>query len=225
MNISFVLVLLFGVFQLSFGENLNCQFKDDTYYFGNFYSCKVTSLDNTNNNMVINGHNGNHKSNRIDMDVKAIWMYDTNMKFIPENLGHLFNLVVLCMSNTQLVEINAKSFQKMEELIELSLYNNKLTSVPSNAFTKLINLKSISLSSNQIEELPNGLFTNNLNLEEINLFRNKIKYLGSTLFDRLTKLIFVNVWDNVCIDKLYQEKTGIIQLKNDIKIECFNPNN
>lgn len=158
------------------------------------------------------------------MDVKAIYIHDTNTGFIPGDIGLLFNLTVLKMWNTQLIEIEAKSFQNMMNLELLSLYNNKLSSVPSNAFTELTKLKLLSLSSNQIQELPNGVFTNNVNLETIHLSTNKLKFLGSYLFDDKTKLKTVSLRGNVCINKDYSTSPNITELKNDIKMKCFNPN-
>ncbi|CAO1294435.1 unnamed protein product, partial [Diamesa serratosioi] len=72
--------------------------------------------------------------------------------------------------------------------------------------------------------IPNGVFVNNLQLEKIYLYQNKIKFIGSTLFDELPKLYFVDLEKNICIDKEYSGSTAIIQLKNDIKSQCQNPN-
>ena len=85
-------------------------------------------------------------------------------------------------------------------------------------------LKYIDLRQNQIEELPNGLFKNNVNLEIIYLWNNKLKFIGSTLFDGLTKLDYVDLERNVCINEIYSGSTEITQLKEDIKLKCFNPN-
>ena len=167
---------------MSFGVNLNCQINDVEFdmgiYFETSYTCEVTSLDNSDNNIVINGHNGVNQLNKNDTDVKAIYFHDTNTKYIRENLGYLFNLTFFIMYNTQLIEIKAKDFNGMDNLNTLSLFNNKLSSVPSNAFNKLTKLKLISLRNNQIEALPIGLFLNNINLETIYLHDNKLKFLG-----------------------------------------------
>ena len=89
------------------------------------------------------------EGNKNDADVKAIWIHDTNTKYIPLNLGSLFNLIVLSMENTQLVEIKTKDFHGMQDLESLSFWDNKLSSIPLNAFASLTKLSYISLSSNQ----------------------------------------------------------------------------
>ena len=144
--------------------------------------------------MIITGNNGTHQLYKNETDVKAIWIHDTNSKFIPENLGISFNLIVLIMSNTHLIEIKANGFKRMEDLEQIS--NNNLSFLPVDAFTKLTKLKLLYLNSNQIEALSNGLFTNNNELKLISLVGNQIQFLGSTLFDGLTKLNRVDLKRN-----------------------------
>ena len=78
--------------QLSHGVNLNCEFEDEYYHLVvELYSCVVSSLDNPNKNLTIEGYLGEHKANKNDADVKAIWIHGTNTKYIPTKLGSLFN--------------------------------------------------------------------------------------------------------------------------------------
>ncbi|CAO1294257.1 unnamed protein product, partial [Diamesa serratosioi] len=189
-NFCFVLVVLCGVFEMSHGTDLNCDF-----YKWNYYACYVTSLDNTNNNMVITGYSGTP-----DKNVQAISIENTNTKYIPKDLGLLFNLTALSIESSQLVEIKAEDFSNMKNLVNLVLFNNLL------------------------EEIPNGVFAKNLQLKYIELRINKIKFIGSSVFDGLTKLNYVNLWNNICIDYEYEESTGIIELKNDLKIKYLDGN-
>ena len=210
--------------QLSHGVKLDCTFEDDEYPFlGSLYVCYVTSFDNPHNNLTIDGYSGVHMANRNDADVKAIYIKNTNTNYIPMNLGYLFNLTVLSMDYTQLVEIKSKDFHGMQDLEILSFHGNKLSSVPLDAFATLTKLKYIYLSENQIEELPNGIFGNNLELGEIHLWGNKIKYLGAEIFNDLKKLYRVNLEGNICVNYNYYG-TEINQLKDDIKMKCKNPN-
>ena len=64
-------------------------------------------------------------------------------------------------------------------------------------------------------------FSINLSLEHINLNNNKIKYSGSGVFDQLKKLNKVYLRSNICVNKDFSD---INQLKEDIKLECNNPN-
>ena len=126
--------------QLSHGVKLDCEFEYWDYHLvGTFYSCGVTSLVNPHNNLTIDGYSGVHLANMNDADVKAIWIkgiwiHDTNTKYIPTNLGSLFNLTALQISRSELVEINAKDFHGMQDLESISFVHNKLSSVPLDAF-------------------------------------------------------------------------------------------
>ena len=79
------------------------------------------------------------------------------------------------------------------------------------------------MSGNQIEELPNDIFVNCLELEKIHLYGNKIKYLGTEIFNDLQKLDFVNLGNNICVNKLYNGTTEINKMKHDIKMNCDIP--
>lgn len=225
MNSLIVLMVVCGGFQLICGEELKCEFSNIRHStVGNLYTCRVTSLVNLNKTMTIKSSTGVHELNKNNNDVKGIYIHDTNTKFIPENLGSVFDLISFAMANTQLIEIKSNNFQGMQELQLLSLYGNKITVIPTNAFSTLMKLRMIGLGKNQIEELPQSLFDNNLNLEVILLWDNKIKFVASGLFDNLINLSIVYFERNVCIDKRYNGTGEMIQLKNDLNNNCMNPN-
>ena len=208
---------------MSFAENLDCSFNVQDFNSGTFYACEVTSsLDNTNNGMVIDGYNGVHEPNKNDNDVKAMFMFNKNTRNIPLDIGLLFNLTVFFMYNTHLVNIKAKHFHDMQNLEELTLWYCGIHFIPTDTFSKLTKLKRIDFNANHIEEIQNGLFTNNINLESIRFCTNKIKFIAPTVFDGLTKLNHVDLETNKCINLEYRESTGIIQVKEDIKTKCYN---
>ena len=178
--------------QLCHGVKLKCEFRDVSYHLvDSLYSCVVTSFVNPYNNLTIDGYSGEHLANKNDADVKGIYIRDTNTKYIPTNLGSLFNLTALSIQNTELIEITAKDIHGMQDLESISFHNNKMSTVPLDFFVTLLKLRFFDLSGNQIEELPNGIFENNLNLEQIYLYNNNIKYLGTEIFHDLNKLDFV----------------------------------
>ena len=75
--------------KLSYGVKLNCLVGVVGYnVIGTFYFCELTSLDNPNS---IDGYSGEHEANKNDADVKLIPIVNTNIKYIPTNLGSLFN--------------------------------------------------------------------------------------------------------------------------------------
>ena len=191
-------VTLCGGIHLCYGDRLKCDFGNVDFnvnQYDSLYTCQVTSLDNSN---TINGYNGVHNTNKNVKDVKGIWIHHTNAKYIPENLGPLFNIISFSMSNSNLVEINAKDFSGMQKLEILRLYKNSISYVSLDAFSTLPKLKLISLNYNELREIPSGLFTNNLNLERIDFYGNKIKCFGTGLFNGLTKLNAVDVRENIC---------------------------
>ena len=108
------------------------------------------------------------------------------------NLGTLSNLTALEISGSELVEIEAKVFQGMQDLEYLSLVANKLSSVLSNVIATIAKLRLFDLNSNQMEEIPNDIFSNNRKSKKIHLSSNKIKYLGDVLLNGPMKLNIVD---------------------------------
>lgn len=213
-------MIIFGRLHFSCGEKLNCEF----VFLEKVYSCEVTSLENNNNNMTIDGYNGVHNANKSDTDIQVIYIHDTNVKYIPENLGILLNLTLLNIESTDLVEIKANDFKEMQDILFLSLIKNNLTSLPSDVFGMLKLVYFIDLRGNKIEEIPNQLFSNNPNLDSIYFNNNLIKFIGSELFNGLVKLEIVDFYKNVCLSEWYKGPTELIQMKKDIELNCTNPN-
>ena len=84
-------MILCGELHLTHGEKLNCQFyKRECTYVRNLYYCSVTSLDNSLNNMSIDGFSGDHMTFKTVTDVNGIRIHDTNTTYIPANLGFLY---------------------------------------------------------------------------------------------------------------------------------------
>ena len=105
----------------------------------------------------------------------------------------------------------------MQDLEDLRVENNKFSFVSLDTVTKLTKINFIFLSWNQVEELSNCLLNYNINLKWIYVYGSKIKFFSILLFDGFPKLIYVDVKNNIFIDKNYQ---GIIKSKKDIEINC-----
>ncbi|CAO1362430.1 unnamed protein product [Diamesa hyperborea] len=215
-----VLMILFDVLQLSHQDTLKCEFKNYySYKVGYLNTCELSPLENPYNNITITGHNALNGN-----DVKSIFVHHTNTAYIPSNIGFMFPFLSdFYMGQTQLVEIKANNFLGMQELKSLSLYGNKLKILPADAFAALTKLRFIYLSSNQIEEIPVGIFDTNVNLELISLEHNSIKFIGVGLFNVLIKLEEVQLFNNTCVARTYTGAPAILQLKEDIKLNCTKP--
>lgn len=215
------------VTRICHGIKLNCEFEDETEeegldsFYDFKYCCTVKSLE-YNENMTVDGYNGDHKPNRNDSDVEAIFLYSLDIFKVPSKIGFLFHLIYFYMEYLNLTEISSDDFQGMQDLEKLYIVRNNLSFIPSDAFITLTKLKYLIMGSNQIEELPIGLFSNNLDLEFVHLQDNKIKYVASGLFNELTKLNSLMFHDNICFPN--DHELGIIQMKKHIEKYCKSPN-
>lgn len=214
------MVALFGAIQLSHGENLDCYFSE---IWNKWYTCRVLSLDNSDDNKNITGYTGTHLRHKTDMDVKMMYVGNTSVTFIPDNIGYLFNLYAFTMRNCKLKKLRAKDFHGMHHVEYLDLGSNRLDDIPANAFNALIKLKLIDLSDNFLEEVRSDLFSNNLKLEVARFFYNKIQFLEPTIFDKATNLVEVDFTDNLCINKKYQERNELDEMRRDMDMHCKSP--
>ncbi|CAO1403481.1 unnamed protein product [Diamesa hyperborea] len=218
-----LVVMMILLAALSDAENLDCSFESFLYIFSDsstFYTCKVNAFENGKNDKIITGYNGEHVDSNEESDVKMIYMKDLDVEFIPENIGLLFKLTALCMSECKIVQIRPNDFKGMEDLEYLDLGGNQLLVIPTNALYSLKSLIYIDLSYNQIEELSNGAFSNNHDLVRTHLVENKIKLIGSTVFDEMSEFAAVNLKDNICVSKHYHD---IKELKKDAEMYCKVP--
>lgn len=184
--------MLLSYFKGSHSETLKCEFVQHS-----LYTCEAYDLGNDNPNSVINGYTGPHLDSKATADVKALTIDDNNTFYIPENLGQLFDLTKFSLQRTQVFEIKAKHFLGMENLEYLSLAGNKLTTLTSDVFSALTKLTCINLSS------------------------NKIRFIGDATFDKLVNLRHVTLVNNGCGNKVYNESSGIVRLKSDVRSFCF----
>lgn len=220
MNYLAIAIILFGGFQLSNGDSINCLFQyKDFWGWGEVHTCTVSSFENSGDNKVISGYNGGKL--RVN-DVLGIWIHDTNAQYIPANLGSVFNLIAFAMTHTRLVAIRARDFDNMPDLKCLNLKDNQLSHIPTDTFFKLPQLERISFLNNYVVELPNDLFRYNRKLNFIHFENNKVKYIGSTLFLNLS-LRFIISKKNDCINESYSGH-NLDGYLNQIKANCKNPN-
>lgn len=214
----FVAVILFAGSQMSDGEKLKCTFKHESYWsWGSQYTCKVTDLVNENNDKCMTGFIEENSVCLNTNDVKMIHISGTNAKYIPSNLGDLFDLTCLYIGNSQLLAIKTEDFNGMENLKRLELGWNQLTKVPADAFAKLPKLEYLSLFVNHIEMLDASIFSNNGNLKEVWLTHNRLKFLGNGMFNGLTKLEKMDLGNNYCVSKTY---TDLSNLQYDMGVMC-----
>lgn len=83
-------------------------------------------------------------------DVQGISIFGNDIKYIPGNLGSLFNLKAFEINSANLMEIKSTDFNGMQNLEYLNIGFN------TDEFGILTKLKVINLSRNELEMMPNG---------------------------------------------------------------------
>lgn len=131
----------------------------------------------------------------------SIYSNDNLKEIHGQLLKELRNLKEIYLYRNR-IEILAKDlFRNNEKLEKIHIAGNNIKVLHRDLFVEQRNLRWLDLSGNIIEILPEGLFRNNQKLEEINFFNNQIKTI-ETDFQNLSRLSFIDLEDNVCIDEL-----------------------
>ncbi len=139
------------------------------------------------------------------VDIKRIYITDTNLETFPENFFEYKNLgKVLFMelsTNFKLATLPQNFFDNFKSLETLEIFKNNLTSLSENIFKNLFNLKSLWLGENQLSNLPSNIFKGLHNLEELSLGGCKLTSLPENIFSDLKNLKELYLHDNPLTEK------------------------
>jgi Leucine-rich repeat (LRR) protein len=131
-------------------------------------------------------------------NVRDLTIQEGYIKFVPDSLNGLQNLVNLCISAEGLTTIPEGLFKGLNNLTSLELsYNQELDFLPEGLFEGLINLTSLNLGFNSLSTLPEGLFEGLINLEILDLESNSLCTLPEGIFEGLGKLELIKLSGNL----------------------------
>ncbi|NGX32177.1 MAG: hypothetical protein K1060chlam4_00218 [Candidatus Anoxychlamydiales bacterium] len=120
--------------------------------------------------------------------ISSLTLSFCNLRYLPDSIGNLKNLVSLSLDNNKISTIPV-SIGNLSNLEYLYLSNNQISTL-SGSIGNLTKLKTLSLLNNNISSLPDSI-GNLTELEELRLFGNPIRTLPDCLQDlsRLKKNI------------------------------------
>jgi Leucine-rich repeat (LRR) protein len=105
------------------------------------------------------------------------------------------------LSYNRITELDGRIFEPTNKLSTIELSRNLIRALDKDIFRNLPNLTEIDLSYNLLETLDETLFLNNPKLYRIDLNSNRIRALSGKMFQHLTKLKWLMMAANVCVDK------------------------
>jgi Leucine-rich repeat (LRR) protein len=133
----------------------------------------------------------------------------------------LDSLEILNLAKNRIKAVLPGNFQNLLELKELDLGHNFIPNLDEGTFSGLVNLQRINLENNLLEALPENLFKDNKYALEIFLGSNNLKKIPSKLFSHFTDLKTLELQQNDCIDKNYQNaKEHIKEIEGDLSTSC-----
>jgi hypothetical protein len=168
-----------------------------TYYCHNQNVLNIISSESA----VITGAKGSLDGNKSNDDVHGFYAQNKTIDIFPRGLEKIFkNLKAIRISRGQMQEIHQSDLKPFPQL------------------------EHISLDYNNIQILNRELFNFNHNLKCISFEYNKISQIHQQVFDHLTKLSYLYLNNNECIDKTIKDNSaGVKELIKEIKFQCPSP--
>ena len=205
--IQFLSRLLFcvvGIYlELSASTSIECRYGTYTSdIVKNPYYCEVNNNPSitTRESATITSISGTHANGKTNSDVDGFYVIFKTFNYFPRGLDTFFkNIKVIDIGDANLKEVHQEDLKQFPKLVELHLHFNSL------------------------EVLEDGLFDFNPNLELIYLNRNKIVHIEPKIFNHLSKLRFLELRSNPCINKYaYESKSEVKNVIQAAKSQCIN---
>ncbi|KAL7012111.1 hypothetical protein ACKWTF_014639 [Chironomus riparius] len=203
-KIALLLFCVVGVYlELSASTSIECSYKTHNWNIvKNAYFCSINNNPSitTRESATITSISGTHLSGKTNSDVGGFNVISRTINYFPNGLETFFkNIKAIQIHNCNLMEVHQEDLKPFSKLVQLHLSFNKL------------------------EVLEEGLFDFNPDLEFINFWENKIVNIAPNVFDHLSKLSYLYLLSNSCIDK--KAENSISEVKNVIqaaKSQCIN---
>jgi Leucine-rich repeat (LRR) protein len=193
-----VFAATFLFFGLCNGIILECEYNTtDWNHLGNVYYC-YAKVGQLNTGHAVTGVSGNHASGKTNDDVKAIYIVNQPLDFIPRDVNKYFkNIQGLLMRETKVKFISKFDLQQFPEL------------------------RSFYINGNPIEAVDGDLFSFTKKLSYVDLGSNKITSVGANLFSDLKDLRALYFYGNSCLSGYaHDNPTAALELSKRIVQAC-----
>ncbi|KAL7013756.1 hypothetical protein ACKWTF_015564 [Chironomus riparius] len=197
-----VLLSLSALFNDSMSATTSCNYyKADWAAAGDVYICDVQNklLMITKESAVISSVTGDHMVSKDSSDVTGFIAKNNTVHYFPRNIANFYvNIKAIAIFHGRIKEIQQSDVKPFLKLVELNLFNNN------------------------IEVLDDNLFDYNSKLKYVEFSYNRIFYISSKIFDVLKNLVFLKLYDNICINKASTDSINSTILINEVKEKCHN---
>jgi Leucine-rich repeat (LRR) protein len=208
---------------------LDCLYKyHDWHSWGTHYTCYPQNVEIQQPNQQFTSlSSSKHAPNKTFFDVLGVSIGEhENCFYIPSGFDKFFpNADEFYVMFSKLQRIQRSDFVNLKFVRVISFYHNEIKTIPEDTFVDMVKLEYLSLSFNHIKALPDKVFQplvnliglylhnneiteitynhfqENIKLEAIWLQHNELSSIDKNAFDLLTKLKFVDLIGNMCINK------------------------
>lgn len=197
-----ILVIFLGLLSSSQAISIDCFYTTVNWtFFGNMYTCEVTSLSNNDNLTDITNVTGSHLWGFNNFDVKVLFFNQNcaNLPTIPRNIADIFPNFI------------GMHFRRCTGLPPL--HGDELVIYPK--------LQMFGLVENlRLTQLPGHLFSNNRFMIRVIFSNNQLMEVGRGLLDPLINLRSASFANNICINQTAESRLDIPALIETLRTDC-----
>jgi Leucine rich repeat len=213
------------------------------------YGCNIKTMLVLSRDARVEEVTGEHKPGHSDLDVVALFAFNTGSRYLPKRLGFVFpNLTTLKITKSQLRLIEFRDFHNMRRLKELLLTENRIEKIPAclfryadnieeidfsgnrikvlheDTFVNLPNLQSFAINNNALKRVHQGTFANNVNLKRLEMQHNNLSIIEVN-FMRIKAIDVIDLRNNFCISLSFTSSKGmpLREFMNSTSANCKGP--
>lgn len=192
-----LLLVILSLLSVSEGLILNCIYSSSfTWTVANLYTCKA-SIVFVGNPTNVTGVSLNHLEGKTNDDVTGLFISQSSMDLMPQNIEHFFPNLQSIIVERSLVAINRQDIEVFPDLKELNLFNNSITHINVDLFGSNPKLQSISFSFNPIQ------------------------HVAHNVFDHLSDLEILIFWNTSCISQsAIENRKAVTALTFRVAVDC-----
>lgn len=148
-------------------------FKSELDHIPESYTCTAVQFETTFKDRTLQSVTGLHDVGKSNADVKMLYMFKQNCRYIPRNISSFFpNLEVLYIKDSNLQHLLSGDLDGLTNLLVFDVSFNPIDYIGTDFFTGHSSILVLSFHECHIKKIGPGAFDDLMNLTEIHLHNN-----------------------------------------------------
>lgn len=146
-----ILLLIVALSASTEALRVKCDFRTQTWTFGNAYTCTGSVLDNKDEETLEIANPEDHLPGLNNSHIGGLFFRNQYVNKIPLNIGWRFrNLRGLEFDNCNITDLRSSQLERLTNLIHFAIPRNRVRKIPGRYFRFTVKLQWVYLHNNQL---------------------------------------------------------------------------